>query len=223
MMYFNFNEERMRLMVLQPVEFNNHEKKKMKQTFIEFLVDSINECIQPLMTLKLDENTELTFIQGYFYMTQIPVEFKLYGPDKVESLLFMSTIREINGFNKIDLLINNWYFVTIRFETYTFPLSMSVYYRCLQNRFGFKTQMRNGYPCEDVSTDDIVDVITFAYCNNMYMSWLKRLVTEITDLDKIKFLFDALNHDTMDPSFMELKMMCIRRLGGINNDRSIEL
>jgi hypothetical protein len=171
----------------------------------------------------MDKNIEPAFIQGYHYLDTLPIEFTLHGPDKVESLLFMSTIREVNGFNMIDLLINNWYFVTVRFQIDTFPLSMNVYYRCLQNRFGFKTQMGNGYPCEDVSNNDILSVLTYAHCNDMYMSWLKRLVTEITDLDKIRFLFNALNHGTMNPDYMELKMMCIRRLGGINNDEQLEL
>lgn len=209
--------------LLQSVEFNNHDKKKMKQTFLRFLVDSINECMEPLVTLIMDEKIESAFISGYHYLDKLPIEFTIHGPDKVESLLFMSTIREVNGFNMIDLLINNWYFVTIRFQIDIFPLSMNVYYRCLQNRFGFKTQMRNGYPCEDVSTNDILNVLTFAHCNDMYMSWLKRLITEITDLDKIRFLFNALNHGTMNPDYMELKMMCIRRLGGINNDEQLEL
>ena len=223
-LYFNFNEERMRLMaLLQSVEFNNNDKKKMKQTFLRFLVDSINECIQPLMELKMDKNIEPAFIQGYHYLDKLPIEFTLHGPDKVESLLFMSTIREVNGFNMIDLLINNWYFVTVRFQIDTFPLSMNVYYRCLQNRFGFKTQMKNGYPCEDVSNNDIIDVLTFAHCNDMYMSWLKRLVTETEDLDKIRFLFNALNHDSMNPDYMELKIMCVRRLGGINNGEVIAI
>ena len=222
--YDVFNEERMRLMsLLLPVEFNNHDKKKMRQTFLRFLVDSINECMEPLVTLIMDEKIESAFISGYHYLDKLPIEFTIHGPDKVESLLFMSTIREVNGFNMIDLLINNWYFVTIRFQIDIFPLSMNVYYRCLQNRFGFKTQMRNGYPCEDVSTNDILDVLTFAHCDDMYMSWLRRLITEITDLDKIRFLFNALNHGTMNPDYMELKMMCIRRLGGINNDEQLEL
>lgn len=209
--------------LLQPVEFNNNDKKKMKQTFLRFLVDSINECIQPLMTLIMDEKIESAFISGYSYLDKLPIEFTLHGPDKVESLLFMSTIREVNGFKMIDLLINNWYFVTIRFQIDVFPLGMKVYYRYLQNRFGFKTQMRNGYPYEDVSFGDIVDVLTSAHCSDMYMSWLRRLVTETTDLDKIKFLFNALNHDTMNPDYMELKMMCIRRLGGMNNAERLEL
>ena len=208
--------------LLQPVEFNNHDKNKMKETFLKFLVDSINECIQPFMTLKMDKNIEPAFISGYHYLDALPIEFTLHGPDKVESLLFMSTIREVNGFNMIDLLINNWYFVTLKFQTY-FPLDMNVYYRYLQNRFGFKTQMRNGYPCEDVSIDDIADVMRFAHCSDIYMNWLKKLVTEITDLDKVRFLFDALNHDTMNPDYMELKIMCVRRLGGINNDERLEL
>ena len=207
----------------QPVEFNYRDKKKIRETFLEFLVESINECTQPLLTLRMTEYVDQALIHGHSYMEQMPIEFKLYGPDKVESLLFMSKVREINGYDMLDLLINNWYFVTLKFSIDTFPLGMNVYYRCLQNKFGFKTQMRNGYPCEDVSADDILDVLTFAHCNDMYMSCLERLVKETEDLDKVRFLFDGLNHDTMNPDYMELKMMCMRRLREVDDNGTIKL
>lgn len=201
-------------MSLQQITFNNHEKQKMRKTFIKFLRESLNECFA-IYEMHLnscdDKILSNTFIRGWYTLKQLPPEFKIYGPDEVKSVLIMA-LYETSTYQRLELLVNNWYGFVIEFERDICPVNIRDFIICLQSKFGCKIQMVDGYPTEDIYTEDIIYCMGFAANTEINMKWLKRYVSETENINNIRFIFDTINTQFMTPEFNELKAMCLRRL-----------
>lgn len=206
-------------MALQQITFNNYEKLKMNKTFIKFLRESLNECFAIYgWHLNSFEDGTLSdmFIHGWYTLKQLPPEFKIYGPDEVKSVFITAPVYETSKYQKLDLLVNNWYGVVIKFEKDVCLIDVCEFIICLQNKFGCKIQMVDGHPTEDIYTDDILYCIRRAANTEINMNWLKRYVSETENISNIQFIFDNINTQFMNSEFNELKAMCLRRLNPRN-------
>lgn len=215
--YVDFDETRMKLEAFQPVPYRYKDEKTMEKLIVQFtndlfkemVNDPISDCIDTLQTLKYGFSQKLisTFISYHSTLKSVPVDWDIFGCEKIETARVFGEPRKFLVTFNIDVIFNNWYI-----QTFMFPIvndtMLRQFIRCIQLKYGFHNL--------SISYDDILSALaTAAIVNggdNMNMRWLKKYVTETNDIDEVEVLFHGLNNDGMAPEFTELKMMCMKRM-----------